>query len=137
MFPFFGRRNRKLTSGTADHPTPQDVFRAMIVRIVEEDWEHVTFEADSGNGWAQVAPDKPGRFVVNFKYPFVGGVQPVLAQRGISLPQGSEVVYEDSGTAATITFSTLEGYLAVAFLDEVFVRLFGCLCDYVVTASLD
>ncbi len=83
----------RFTSGTADHPTPADLFHTMLETLVVKgkagsDWVH--FDALGSKPWVEVALEID-ELLIQFMYKFEDDPIKQLARRGIDIPKHWEL----------------------------------------------
>ena len=136
MFRFLFPK-RRFSSGSVNHPTPIDLFTAMLQRLVrEERWQWVNFDVAGTDGWIQVAFSDQ-ELALNFAYTFDDDPVKRLSGQGIHVPRHWRLDYLTPRKAATFVIPAAELQDVASMVHEMFQRLFGCSPNYDVRAFLE
>ena len=128
---------RRFSSGSVDHPTPVDLFTAMLEKLIREDrWEWVNFDTPGSKRWIQVALSDE-EFALNFAYAFDDDPIKRLTGLGIDIPQHWKMDHLMPRKAATFAVPTNDLQDVASMVHEIFQRLLGCSPNYDVTAVLE
>ncbi|MFC1525249.1 DUF805 domain-containing protein [Candidatus Latescibacterota bacterium] len=123
------KESEVITSSTPENPRPRDLYRTLLTELASGAGQFVTFQFKAEGGgddideWVQVTLGEGNS--INLHYPFDGEPEELLRQKGVSLPEGSELLQWEKQTAAEFAIPEIEVEQIVACVDSVFTKLLG------------
>lgn len=127
--------SRKKQSGTTEYPTAKQLFSYMVSELLETDiWSWLHFEARQSKGWAEIALDSDD-LLVNFLFPFRDSLENVFSNKEVEIPESWALDYFKKKKAATFRVNKVQADGVINFLDNLFIKVYECPIDYVVTGE--
>ncbi len=128
---------RRFCSGSVDHPTPADLYIAMLQKLVQSGrWMWVNFDTPSSKDWIQVALS--GRkFELNFSYPYDDDPSRQFARSGIEIPHHWTLAYLKPKRAATLEAPVDDLCEVAGVVNQIYQNVFGCPSNYDATAHFE